>query len=68
MLRFALTYKRGGIYFDQDVISIGPVPNTAEDKNFVMSAGNGEFIATAAFRLQAGSELLNQTLKRLVIN
>ncbi len=64
MLRFTMTYKYGGVYLDQDVISLRAVPGTP--KNFVMSAGNGQFIATAAFKLGSGHPVLRQTLKLLV--
>ena len=63
MLRFLLVYKFGGVYFDQDIISLKRIPDDLE--NFLVEE-RWDMFASAVFGMNKGHPVLRTTLKLMV--
>jgi hypothetical protein len=65
MLRFLLVHKYGGIYFDQDVLSLKPIPDHLADANFLVEERD-DILASAVFKMNQGHQVIDTVLKLMV--
>lgn len=65
MLRFLLIHKFGGIYFDQDVLSLKPIPGELSDRNFLVEERD-DILASAVFKMDRGHPIMETVLKLMV--
>ena len=64
LLRFLLLTRFGGMYMDQDVLSVKPLPK--DIPNFLVSEGNNHFLTSAVLRLEQNHPILDIVRSRLV--
>ena len=65
MLRFLLVHKYGGIYFDQDVLSLKTIPEELDKANFLVEERK-DILASAVFKMDQGHPVMDTVLRLMV--